>query len=207
MFKLGSCKQKSALIQLNQNFGIRRFYSLIHFSLGRLCTHTAKGSFIQHLTFFVYHLNERKVIVSSYVCIVFTEGRCNMYDTGTICHSNVLITGYKEALLVLLVCTNLCTIIKRLELFVFQIFTGISFQYFIGFFIRAFFYQGRKNAVSQCLCQIIGIAVFCFYLYVCLMRVYTKCHVGRQGPRCCGPCQEVCIFAQNLEANNSRTLF
>ena len=41
-------------------------------------------SFCCHITFTVYKLYERKVIIASYTAVVFTECRCDMNDTGTI---------------------------------------------------------------------------------------------------------------------------
>ena len=59
-----------------------------------------------------------------------------MYDTCTVCESYVVITSYKVCFL--------CRVYKveqRLILFVFQIFTGIGFQYFKSRNLRFFFVQ------------------------------------------------------------------
>ena len=47
------------------------------------------GSFFGHIAFTVYQLYKRKIIFSAYVCIVFTECRCDMNHAGTVCQGNV----------------------------------------------------------------------------------------------------------------------
>ena len=56
-----------------------------------------------------------------------------------------------------------------------------------------------KNLIKKRFCHIISIAVCCLNLNICLIRVYTKCNVRWKCPRCCCPCQKICIFACNLE--------
>ena len=162
-------------------------------------------SFCCHITFAVYKLYKRKVIVASYTAVVFTECRCDMNDTGTITHRYIVICCNKMSFLFLFCCCLSCACEERLIFFVFQIFSDI----FLKNFVRRCLFGTKfaENFVKQCFCHIISIAICCFYFAVSLCRVYAECNVGWQCPRCCGPCQEVCIFSDNLEANDRRTFF
>ena len=51
------------------------------------------------------------------------------------------------------------------------------------------------------------VSVSCLYFTVSLIRVHTQCHVGRQCPRSCGPCQEISVFADHFKANDRGAFF
>ena len=89
-----------------------------------------------HITFTVYKLYKRKIIVTSDTAVVFTECRCDMNDTGTITHSYIVICCNEVSFLFLFCCCLSCTCKKRLIFFVFQIFTNIFLKYFV---CRCFF--------------------------------------------------------------------
>ena len=133
-----------------------------------------------------------------------------MNDSSTIGHCDISIAGHKEAFLALLICQFLCTGIKRLIFFAFKILSLVGFKHFVGFLSCLFILFGkkwRKHLVCQCLCQIIRITIYCFYLDISIIRVYTKCHVTWQCPRSCRPCQEISIFIHNLKTNNCGFFF
>ena len=162
-------------------------------------------SFCCHITFTVYKLYERKVIIASYTAVVFTECRCDMNDTGTIAHSYIIVCCNKMSFLFLFCCRFSCACEEWLIFFVFQIFSDIFLKNFV---CRCLFgTKFAENFVKQSFCHIISIAVCCFYLAVNFCRVYAECNVGWQCPRCCGPCQEVCIFSDNFKTNDCRTFF
>ena len=194
VLKLRSRKQQVRILQSLQDKGICFLYK-----------YTRPGSFFGHIAFTVYQLYERKIIFSAYVCIVFTECRCDMNHAGTICQGNVRIAGYIVGFLILFFTDIHCTVKQRLIRLVFQIFTCVGFQHFIGGSFRIFRIQLAKNSIQQSFCHIIGIAVSSFYLAVCFVRIYAECNVGGQGPRRGCPCQEISIFADYLEANDCRT--
>ena len=158
------------------------------------------------VTLSVYELYEWQFIVTSDSAVVFTECRCDVNDTCTITHSNVVITGYEMSFLFLFCCCLSCTCEKRLVCFVFQVCSFVGFQNFICF-LAFFFCKFAKDFVKECFCHIIGISVCCLYFAVSLIRVYAECNVGRKCPWCCCPCKEVCIFTNNLESYNCGALF
>ena len=98
-----------------------------------------------------------------------------MYDTGAVGHGNVLVAGNEKSLFMLLFGTQRRTLVERFKFFVFQVFSGIALHHLIG--RRVSIRKIGKHAVAKCLCQIVGIAVLCLYLYVGLMGIYAKCHV------------------------------
>ena len=116
MLELRSCKQLALCIQVFQNNRI-----------GILYKHSCICSLFGHLTLAVYKLYKRKVVFASNLRVVFTECRCDVYDTGTVGHGNVSVTGYIMCLLILLLCT-LCSACK--ERFVFLV---LEFLTLIGF--------------------------------------------------------------------------
>jgi len=127
-----------------------------------------------------------------------------MNDTSTVCHSNISIACYEKAFLVLLVGNCLCTIIKRLIFLILKIFTFVCLKYFVSF-LSFLLCKWRKYLISKCLCQIVCVTICCLYLNISIIRVHTKSHITWKCPRCCGPCEEVSIFPDNLEANDCRT--
>ena len=120
-----------------------------------------------------------------------------MYHTGTIGQGYIGIADNVECFLFLLLTDCCCTVKQRLVLFVLQIFAFVSLQYSILTF---------QDSITKCFCQVIGV-VTVLYLNVGLIRVYAECHIGRQGPRGSGPCQDVSILTLNFKACDGGTLF
>ena len=143
--------------------------------------------------------------MTSDIRIILTECRCDMNDTGTICHRNVSITCYKKSLFMLLIGNNLGAVIKWLIFLVLKIFTFVSFKYFVSF-MSLLLCEWRKYLIGKCLGQIIGVSVCCFNLDISIIRIHTECHVTWQCPRCCGPCEEVSILSCNLKTNDCGAL-
>ena len=78
MLELRSIKKLTPRIKVNQYLGVRILYK-----------ESRKRSLLGHLSLAVNKLYKRKVIITSDIGIVLTECRCNMYNTGTVCHGNV----------------------------------------------------------------------------------------------------------------------
>ena len=194
MLEFRSFEEFSFFVQIHQNFRIGIFYKDI-------CIR----SFFGQMTFSIYKLYERQIIVASDTAVIFTESRCDMNDTGTIAHGYVSITGNKMCFLFLFCCCFACACIQRFVFFVFQIFSCIFLKNFVSRFL--FVSQFAKHFVQQGFCHVIGVSVSCLYFTVSLIRVHTQCHVGRQCPRSCGPCQEISIFADHFKANDRGAFF
>ena len=157
------------------------------------------------ITLAIYKLYKRKVIFTSYTAVVFTKCRSDMNDTGTITHGNVVITYEIMRFLALGCYIVTCAFKQRLIFLVFQVFSFIGFQNLI---CRLFFLcKLAKYFVKKCFCHIVSVSVCCFYFTVSLIRIYAKCNVRRQCPRCCGPCQEICVLSNHFETCDRRTLF
>ena len=158
-----------------------------------------------HVTLSVYELYERKVILTSDTAVILTKCRCDMNDTGTITHGNVVVTGYEMSFFALFCCCLSRTCKKRL---IFLTLKVCSFIFLKDLICRLIILcKLAENLVQKCLCHVVGIAVCCFYLTVDLIRIYTKCNVGWKCPWCCCPCQEVCVLTNNLETHDRRALF
>ena len=152
-------------------------------------------SFLGHFTFFVYELYERKIVSVADFGVVLTKCRGDMNNTGTIGQCYVGIADY---IVCFFVSDSLLSVREqRLVLFELEIFALIMLQNLGAF---------SKNGIYQSGCHIIGISFAC-YFYVILIRVDAECNVGRKGPRCGGPCQDVCVLAFYFKADNGRTFF
>ena len=127
-----------------------------------------------------------------------------MHYSGTIRHGDIMITGHIMAFFALL-----CHILpragkQRLIFSVLQILSGIGFQNFIsGFSLLA---QSAQYILKQRLCHVIGVTVRRFHLYICLIRIHTQGHIGRQRPGCGGPGQEISLFPHTFKTRHRRTL-
>ena len=128
-----------------------------------------------------------------------------MNHAGTICQCYIRIAGHIECFLMLFLSTVICTLIEWFILLVFQFFSFISLQNFVCFF--SFLCQLSKNGIEKRTCHIIGISIYTFYFCIVFIRIHTECDVGRQCPRCCGPCENICILIFYLETNDRRTFF
>ena len=128
-----------------------------------------------------------------------------MNHTGTIGQSYVGITGHKECFLILLCRTVICTLIKWLILFIFQIFSRVCLQDLICRLV--FLSKLAKNRIQQCSSHIVNKSVCAFYLRIFFIRIYTETDIGRQCPWCCGPCKDICILILHFESYNSGALF
>ncbi len=125
-------EENSSLCQILQNFRITGDCSCFHFLLGRFAAHAGKFTgFRFHLTCAVHHLYERSVVFTSDSGIIFTECRCNVYDTGTVGHGYIFITIYEECFLMLLLGFHSRTLIKRFVFLIFKVGTLVGFQNFI----------------------------------------------------------------------------
>ena len=191
VLKLRRVEQKSSRIQILDDF---RRYTVLTFQIFSCNTGVACPlCFLCHHTVLIDQLQERKVIFSADLAVVLTECRSDMDDTGTICHRNVRVTHN-----IIRFFLQLCRV-KSLILFILQIFSFISLKDLVRTL--------AKHGISQSLCQIVNVILFFhFYLYVRLIRVYAERHIGRKGPRCRRPCQEVCILTDYLETCCCRTL-
>src|SRR5574344_1192282 len=69
----------------------------------------------------INELNKRKIVFTSYICIIFTKCRSDMNDSGTICHCDIRVTSYEEALLMLLVSACFSTCIERFIFLMFKV--------------------------------------------------------------------------------------
>ena len=99
---------------------------------------------------------------------------------------------------------NLCSAVIQWFIFlIFQIFSAEGSKHLIRRCI--FFRQPGEHGIQQGLCHIISIAVCRFHLAIDLFRVHAECHIGRQCPRCRGPCQEVSIFPFYFKTDNCGT--
>ena len=84
MLKLRRIEKLALLVKVNQH---KRVCILYKFT-GIWCLRS-------HLTFSVYKLYKRKIILTAHAAVIFTKSRCDMNNTGTIAHGYIIITYYK----------------------------------------------------------------------------------------------------------------
>ncbi len=154
----------------------------------------------------VYELYKRKIIVTSDSAVIFTECRCDMNDTGTIAHGNVVVTGYENELSFSVLLLPLLHMRKAAHILCIP-------DLFLCSFSRTS-YAGSSSSLQACqelcpesFCHIICVSVCCFYFAVSLIRVYAECNVGRKCPGVVVHAKEICIFSDNLESYNCGTFF
>ena len=179
MFKGRRAEQKASFLKVFENFLI-----------SVLAEGAGPRGLLGHFTFCVHQLHQRETVISPHICVVLTEGGCDMNDTGTVGKSYVTVAG------------NVPTLFLRgnkikqwLILFVFKLFSLVTLQYFPTLF---------KNGGNKRLRHIIGI-IAAFYLYIGFIRIYAKCHVRGQSPRSGCPCQKISVFAFCLKSCNGRS--
>ena len=83
VFKLRRREKQPSLIQIFEYFRVCLF-----------AERSGPGSFLCHLSFFIYQLEYRKIIFLSYFIIVFTESRSDVYHAGTVCKRYISIADY-----------------------------------------------------------------------------------------------------------------
>jgi len=187
---------------IEQTSGIKIFE---HFRIGFLYKQSCKRRLLCHISFFIYKLNKRKVIFSSYVRIVFTECRSNMNNACTVCQRNIFVTYNVKRFLVLLLRTICRALIKRLVFFSFQISSLICLKHLIRCF--SFFCKSSKHRIKKRARHIINISVRSLYFRIIFFRIYTKRKVRRQRPGSCRPCKDIRIFFFYFESDDRRTFF
>ena len=159
---------------------------------------------LSHLSLSVYKLHKGKIIFASHLGIVLTEGRGNVHDTRTVRHGDVAVAGHEMSLFFLL-CRRFPGAGKQRLIFpVFQILPGKGLQNLIG--CLSFLRQRTQNLLKQSLRHIIGIAVRRLHLHIGLLRIHAQRHIGGQSPGRGGPCQEISVLANRLEAHNGGAL-
>ncbi len=134
-----------------------------------------------------------------------------MNHARTVCQCDICVASNIICLFMLLL-TNIHRIIKeRFIFFVFQLFSRISFQDFIGFYgslARLFiflFSKLSKYAVKQSLRHIISVAVSGLHFGIGFSRIDAERHVRRQRPRRRGPCKDISVFVFYLKPCHGRT--
>ena len=138
-------------------------------------------------TLLVYRSCKRNVVAATCVVVVFTKCISGMNQTGTILGADIIRTCNEERLLV-----SVFHLYERHELLIFlilQILTLHGFQNFILAF--------SQHLVCQSLSDNQHVAFFRSFQHLCTDVIHFRTngnqHVGRQGPRCGGPCQEVLV--------------
>ena len=197
MLELRSCRKKISCAEVLKDFRIAADSALSDFLLGRLAAHSGKWSLRRHPSLLIHELDERKVIISADSGVIFTESRSDVNDTGTVCHRDILVDCYEMSFFVL-ICGSLSgTLVQRLILHVLEILTDVSLKDLLAlaenFLDQSFRHNIGKFSVND--------------LDIALMRVHAERAVGRQGPRCGRPCEEIEIFVLSLETNDSGALF
>ena len=206
MLKLRCGKEHAPLLEVRQNCRVsadcRRI--ILQLSLRRFAAHAGKRRIVCHNALVIYELQKRQVVIAADPRIVFTESRCDVDDTGTVCHRNVAVAGHEMCFLVKLFRTLAGALVKRLIFSVFQLAALEGIQHLVG--RLSVLGQTAEHLIEQGGCQIIGIAVCCLNLAVFLIRVHAQCGVGRQCPRRCRPCEIPRILILRLETNDGGAL-
>ena len=109
-----------------------------------------------------------------------------MYDTSTVFYGNVIHAGHEKCFLAAF------RLYKRHQLFVFDILQHAALHFFQDFVcaLAQYFIRKRFRNIEY-------IARFFTFIHLCFdivdVRTNGQHGVGRQGPRGCGPCQEIFV--------------
>ena len=127
-----------------------------------------------------------------------------MHNSRAVRHCDIIVTGNKMTLFILLFRRLARTCKQRLIFPVFQALSGKGFQHLVSGL--SFLRQLSQHRVKQCLRHVIDAAVRSLHLAIRLLRMHAERHVGGQGPGSRGPGKEKCLLPHTLEAHDSRTL-
>ena len=193
MLKLGRIKKLALFIQILDDLRIRFLHKKARI-----------GSFGCHITFAVHELYERQIVLAAHLCIVLTEGRSDVYDTGTIRHCDITVTSYIVGFLFLFLRLSPGTGKERFVSLVLQIGTHVGLQNLIGGL--SFLRQLPEHIIQKRLRHIIGIAVRRLHFHIGFHGIDTERHIGGQCPGRGRPCQEISILVHHLKPYNCGTL-
>ena len=204
MLKLGGGKEKLLCGKILQNFGIRADSPLLHFLLRRLAAHSGERRLGLHPALVINHLHQREVIVPSDPGIVFTEGRSDMDNAGTVGHGDIGVAGDEECFAMGLKNCVGRALVEGLIFPMLEFGTLVCLQSLIG--RLAVLRERSEHGICQGLSQDIGIAVGGLDLHIGLVRVHTEGDIRGQGPGGRGPCQIVEVLVLGLEADDGGPL-
>ena len=123
-----------------------------------------------------------------------------MYDSRTVRQGYVIVAGYIKRFFMLAGDSVRRTLVKRLVLFIFQLFSRICGKHLIScFFVLC---KRREHGIKKRLRHIIGITVDTFYLRIRLLRIYAQTQVRGERPRRSRPCKKICILPGRLKPDN-----
>ena len=183
VLKHGGGEEKSALVEVNEHVSVRVLAELAR----------PRGALI-HAAGGVDELNERKIVVLADVCVVLTECRRDMDDTGAVRQSNIAVAGDVPALFAVI---RLCALEQRLILSVFKLLAlkGSESLDSLG-----------EELLDEGLRHIVYGAVLNLDFNIVLCGVDAERDVRGQSPRSCRPCEEICVLALSLELDYRRAL-
>ena len=148
-------------------------------------------------TVFFYELYERKIIVTADSCVVFTECRGDMNDTGTVAHGYIAVcTDFKGFFSALFYCSRRIRE-QGFVLLADELRSLISLEDLI-------LIEKLRNEAS---CHVVHDLLLCAVevlgnsdLYIFIRRADAEGNVGRKCPRCSCPCGKVSIlFTDDLK--------
>ena len=120
MLELRSREQKTFFVEVDKNLRVGVFDEDARV--------VGLGS---HVAFAVNELDERQVVFSADVRVVFTESGSNVNDTGTVCHRYIVITADEESFLVLFLGYGCRVVEEGLVFLVLEILTGHLLKDFV----------------------------------------------------------------------------
>ena len=132
-----------------------------------------------------------------------------MYDSGTVRHCNIRITGHVICLFMLLFDQCICKMKQRLVFLILKICSLVFRKHLICslFLCIILTAQLSKHLVRERLGKIIRISVRRLYFAVRLVRVDAKRQIRRQCPRRRRPRQKISVLSCHLKPYNRRALF
>ncbi len=194
MLKLRGVEKFALGVQILYDLRIRLFHK-----------DTAIGGLGCQFPLAVHELYKGQIVLAAHIGIVLTESGSNVYDTGAVRHSDIVVTGHEKSLLALFFRRLSSAGKQRLIFFMLQFSAHISLQQFVGRTI--FGGQFSQYRIQQGLRHIIGMAVRRLHPAVSLLRVHAQGHIGGQRPGRGGPCQEISVLPGYLKANHGGAFF
>ena len=186
MCELGRLKELSLFLKILQNHRV-----------GFFDKDAREIRIFRHLAAAVDKAGESNVVLLADAVIVFAKGRRHMDDARTIFRRDIVVIRDEKRLLALQLA--FCIGVKRL---VFAVLERFALHLFENFTVA---FHAFKDGIDKRFCEIID-CICHANLYIIDVRVDAEGEIRWKRPRRRRPCEEIGIFALDLELDDSGTL-
>ena len=181
MGKVGRVEEQPSLLQVLKDLRVR----ILDEQAGKRCVRS-------HAALLIDALDKGHAVLRADAVVVFTEGSRDVDDAGTVLDGDIGIAHHVPALLL----RGRDHRVQRLVLPVLQVGTLHALQDLV---------IASQIRLHQRFRHVVGIIAL-LHLHIVQVRVHAEADVGRKGPGCGGPCEEVSVLSLHLEADRRGAL-